>query len=58
LLLISLLAQITGVVFFYLDWDSYPTTKPQPPPGLSAPAAPGGGAPVVPGAPGGAGAPK
>jgi hypothetical protein len=62
LLLISLLAQITGVVFFYLDWDQYPTAKPPQPPSISAPAAPGGGgapapAPAPPGG-GGAVAPK
>lgn len=47
LLAISLLAQIVGVVFFYLDWNGYPTSKPQVPqmPTLSAPAA-GGVAPA------------
>jgi len=40
LLLISLLAQIAGVVFFYLDWSAYPTGKPSlpPAPAASAPA--------------------
>lgn len=48
LLLISLLAQIVGVVFFFLDWQSYPTTKPAlpPPPTLSSAAPAGGVAPV------------
>jgi hypothetical protein len=47
LLAISLLAQIVGVVFFYLDWNAYPTSKPTVPqmPNLSAPAA-GGVAPA------------
>ncbi|MFO0880325.1 MAG: hypothetical protein U0840_23520 [Gemmataceae bacterium] len=47
LLLISLLFQILGVVFFYLDWSAYPQGKPAVPqmPNLSAPAA-GGAAPV------------
>jgi hypothetical protein len=51
LLAISLLAQIVGVVFFYLDWSAYPTSKPTVPqmPNLSAPAA---GAPApAPGVP-------
>ncbi len=58
LLAISLIAQIVGVVFFYLDYSAYPTTKPSPPAGptLSAPPpppAPGGVAPPAgdPGAP-------
>lgn len=28
LLIISLLAQIVGLVFFYLDWSAYPAAKP------------------------------
>jgi hypothetical protein len=49
LLLISLLAQLVGVLFFYLDWSQYPTSKPQEPPGLTAAAGgprPGGPAPA------------
>ena len=37
LLLISLLAQITGAVFFFLDWNQYPQTKPTPAPGFKPP---------------------
>ncbi|MFO0846072.1 MAG: hypothetical protein U0797_27435 [Gemmataceae bacterium] len=50
LLAISLLAQIVGVVFFYLDWTGY-QGKPTVPqmPNLSAPAA--GGAPAPGGGP-------
>ena len=58
LLLISLLAQIIGVVFFYLDFSQYPSAKPTLPaaPSLSsaapAPAtAPGPGAPMAGGQP-------
>ena len=62
LLLISLLAQIAGVVFFYLDYSSYPSTAPpkvpaitsaSPPPtgGAMPPAAPPGGGAVPPAAP-------
>lgn len=53
LLLISLLAQIVGVVFFYLDWSAYPQGKPAVPqmPNLSAPSA----APMAPPAGGPAG---
>jgi hypothetical protein len=57
LLAISLLAQIVGVVFFYLDWSGYPSSKPTVPqmPSLSAPAAGGAPAPAPGGvAPGGA----
>ncbi|MBY0229573.1 MAG: hypothetical protein K2W96_09865 [Gemmataceae bacterium] len=32
LLVISLIAQIVGAVFFYLDWSSYPSSKPPAPP--------------------------
>jgi len=32
LLGIALLAQIIGATFFFLDWMSYPTTKPPEPP--------------------------
>jgi len=28
LLIISLIAQIVGLVFFYLDWSDYPASKP------------------------------
>ena len=28
LLVLALLAQIAGGVFLYLEWDSYPSTKP------------------------------
>ncbi len=55
LLFISLLAQITAAVFFYLDWSQFPTSKPTPPPTVSAPAAPSGpagGAPAPAPAPG------
>lgn len=31
LLGLSLIAQIVGVTFFYLDWSSYPTAKPAVP---------------------------
>jgi hypothetical protein len=53
LLFISLLAQIAGAVFFFLDYSQYPTTKP---PAVdtaakSAPA-PGGGTPQPGGAQG------
>jgi hypothetical protein len=49
LLAISLLAQIVGVVFFYMDYSNYPTSKPTVPqmPNLSAPAA-GAPAPAPP----------
>jgi hypothetical protein len=54
---LSLVAQIFGAVFFYMDWSQYPTTKPPEPPKVTAPAAgagPAGGvapapAPGVPG---------
>jgi len=50
LLLISLLAQIAGVVFFYLDYSAYPEAKPKlpSPPQAVAPAGPGPGVPVAP----------
>ena len=48
LLVISLLAQIIGAVFFFLDWQQYPTNKPPAPPAASS-AAPA----VVPGGAGG-----
>lgn len=48
LLFISLLAQIAGVVFFYLDWSAYPEKEP---PRLAAPFTPGD----PPGGAGGAG---
>src|SRR4051794_14603948 len=50
LLLISLLAQIAGVVFFYLDLSQYPDKKPPSVPSLPAASAPAPAAP--PGAPG------
>ena len=37
LLVIALLAQITGAVFFYLDWQQYPTRAPQEPPRVTFP---------------------
>src|SRR5262245_27953541 len=40
LLLIALLAQIAGVVFFYLDWSQYPKKKPDLPPKQVAPSVP------------------
>jgi hypothetical protein len=64
MLLISLLAQITGVVFLYLDWSQYPAEKPKEPPAITVGAGPGGGpgpGATGPGAPGGpppGGAPK
>jgi len=48
LLLISLLAQITGVVFFYLDLSQYPDKKPPAVPNLPAASAPAAGAPAPP----------
>lgn len=43
ILIISLLAQIVGAVFLYLDYNSYPDKKP-PQPAKTAPAfQPGGG---------------
>ena len=39
LLLISLLAQLVAVLFFYLDWSQYPEAKPKEPQALKAPAA-------------------
>ena len=42
LLLISLLAQIAGVVFFYLDWSQYGESKPKMPPAATVPATGGG----------------
>jgi hypothetical protein len=52
LLFISLLAMIVAAVFFFLDYNQYPSVKPPEPPKVSAPApqqqpggaAPGGGA--------------
>lgn len=52
LLAISLVAQITGAVFFYLDWSSYPTSTPTPPAPISAgPLLPQGGGAPPPGGP-------
>jgi hypothetical protein len=52
LLLISLLAMLTGIVLLYLDWSQYPDQKPQlpsrPPPAAAGGGGGGGGAPVVP----------
>ena len=56
LLIVSLLAQVIGATFFYLDWNSYPTAKPTVPaaPQISAPQGGGGGQPAGnPGVPGG-----
>jgi hypothetical protein len=40
LLLLSLLAQVAGMVFLYLDLSRYPSTSPQKPPSVaSAPSA-------------------
>src|SRR4051812_42225796 len=51
LLLISLLAQIAGVVFFYLDYSQYADKKPQLPPAPTQGApTPTGGAPPAGGA--------
>ena len=52
LLLISLLAQIAGVVFFYLDWSMYPSSPPAKatPVNFSA-VQPGGGGGLPPGGP-------
>jgi len=46
LLAIALVAQIAGAVFFFLDWNQYPSAKPAnaPAPGVSA-GGQGGGAP-------------
>jgi hypothetical protein len=61
MLLISLLAQIAGVVFLFLDWSQYPAEQPKEPPALPALVA-GGGAPAGPGpgaaGPGAGGVPK
>lgn len=49
MLIISLLAQITGVTLLFLDWSQYPTAKPEEPKTLSVPAASGtptGGGPT------------
>jgi len=46
LLLISLLAQLVAVLFFYLDWSQYPEAKPKEPQALKAPAAPPAGGPA------------
>ena len=44
LLLISLLAQLVAVLFFWLDWSQYPTTTPKDPAPIAAgPAVPGAG---------------
>jgi hypothetical protein len=52
LLVIALVAQIAGAVFFYLDWSSYPETNPKPPAAVSvqprAPGLPGDEAPKPP----------
>jgi hypothetical protein len=46
LLFIALVAQITGAVFFYLDWSAYPSSKPPTPAAISVqtPPLPGTGA--------------
>ncbi len=43
MLIISLIAQITGVVFLYLDWSQYPTAKPSDPPAVTSGSFSGGG---------------
>jgi hypothetical protein len=43
LLIISLLAQVVGALFLFLDWNQYPDTKPKAVPTITVPAAPGGG---------------
>jgi hypothetical protein len=49
LLLLSLLAQVAGAVFLYLDWSRYPSTAPQKPQSVAtASAAPGNPAPSQP----------
>ena len=52
LLLISLLAQIAGATFFFLDWSSYGDAKPKLPPAATVPAT-GGASPPVGGGPAG-----
>jgi hypothetical protein len=32
MLIVSLVALLTGCLFLYLDWSSYPSQKPPPPP--------------------------
>lgn len=44
LLFISLLAQVVAAVFFYLDWSSYPESKPNAPSPVSVQVALPGGA--------------
>jgi hypothetical protein len=44
ILAVSLLLQITGAVFLYLDWSQYPTTVPPKPPALGAGTGAGAGA--------------
>jgi hypothetical protein len=47
ILLISLLLQIAGMVFLYMDYSQYPDKAPTAPPKAAAPlTAPGGGAGV------------
>ena len=53
LLLISLLAQMAGAAFFFLDWSQYDTAKPKIPPAATFPAAGGGGNPPPVGGPAG-----
>jgi hypothetical protein len=48
LLLISLLAQMAGAAFFFLDWSQYPDSKPKLPPAATVPATGGGGTPPPP----------
>jgi len=40
ILVLSLVAQIVGAVFLFLDYKEYPEPKPSPPPAAAAPAAP------------------
>jgi len=42
LLFISLVAQIAGAVFFYLDWSAYPSAQPKAPTAIAIPAPVGG----------------
>ncbi len=46
LLLLSLLAQVAGAVFLFLDYSRYPPGPPPKPPALSAAPAPAGPAPA------------
>lgn len=54
ILILSLLAQIVAVTFFYLDWSQYPTTKPPALPALPTFSTAAGAAGTPAGAPAGA----